>query len=144
MEPIRSASNPLVKRIRAVAAGRASGFVLLEGDRLLDEAMRQEWEVETGALMVHGSTGSIGCYAMTDARIEEIYTLADAALRNGQWYFRVHCFPFRMTDKKMAKHRDSQWYGFWGNLKEGYDWFEKTGRPPNVEVKDKKYVFEED
>ena len=96
------------------------------------------------ALMVHGSTGSIGCYAMTDARIEEIYTLADAALRNGQWYFRVHCFPFRMTDKKMAKHRDSQWYGFWGNLKEGYDWFEKTGRPPNVEVKDKKYVFEED
>ena len=47
MEPIRSASNPLVKRIRAVAAGRESGFVLLEGDRLLDEAMRQEWEVET-------------------------------------------------------------------------------------------------
>ena len=96
------------------------------------------------ALMVHGSTGSIGCYAMTDARIGEIYTLADAALRNGQWYFRVHCFPFRMTDRNMQKHRESGWHEFWVNLKQGYDWFEKTGRPPNVEVKDKKYVFEDD
>ncbi|MGY8691128.1 MAG: L,D-transpeptidase family protein, partial [Verrucomicrobiales bacterium] len=45
-------------------------------------------------LMVHGSFVSIGCFAVTDPRIEEIYTLADAALRNGQPLFRVHCFPF--------------------------------------------------
>ncbi len=36
------------------------------------------------ALMVHGSCVSIGCYAMTDKGIEEIFTLADASLRNGQ------------------------------------------------------------
>jgi hypothetical protein len=36
------------------------------------------------ALMVHGSCVSIGCYAMTDNGIEEIYALADAAFRNGQ------------------------------------------------------------
>ena len=41
------------------------------------------------ALMVHGSIVSIGCFAMTDPRIEEIYTLADKALRGGQKYFRV-------------------------------------------------------
>ncbi len=35
------------------------------------------------ALMVHGDCVSIGCYAMTDRGIEEIYTLADAALRGG-------------------------------------------------------------
>ncbi|UCF89851.1 MAG: 2-dehydro-3-deoxyphosphooctonate aldolase, partial [Desulfobacterales bacterium] len=32
------------------------------------------------ALMVQGSCVSIGCYAMTDKGIEEIFTLADAAL----------------------------------------------------------------
>jgi murein L,D-transpeptidase YafK len=95
------------------------------------------------ALMVHGSCVSIGCYAMTDKGIEEIFTLADASLRNGQRFFRVHIFPFRMTDKNMNKYKDSEWYKFWKNLKEGYDFFEKNGHnPPNVEVKNKRYVFE--
>jgi murein L,D-transpeptidase YafK len=96
-----------------------------------------------GALMVHGSCVSIGCYAMTDEGIEEIFTLADASLRNGQRFFRVHIFPFRMTDKNMNEHKNPTWYKFWENLKEGYDFFEKNGHnPPNVEVKNKRYVFE--
>ena len=96
-------------------------------------------------LMVHGNRVSIGCFAMTDARIEEIYTLADAALRNGQPYFRVHCFPFRMTAKRLmnlTKHEE-KWRSFWQNLKEGYDHFEQTRLPPNVTVKDKHYHFTE-
>lgn len=95
------------------------------------------------ALMVHGSNVSIGCFAMTNAKIEEIYALADAALRNGQCFFRVHCFPFRMTDQSMEKHRNSKWYPFWENIKEGYDFFERTAKPPNTIVRDKKYTFEE-
>jgi len=96
-----------------------------------------------GALMVHGSCVSIGCYAMTDARIEEIFALVDASLRNGQPFFRVHIFPFRMTDKNMQKYKHSKWYKFWENLKKGYDFFEKKGHnPPSVKVKDKQYVFE--
>jgi len=95
------------------------------------------------ALMVHGSCVSIGCYAMTDKSIEEIFALADASLRNGQRFFRVHIFPFRMTDKNMNDHKYSEWYKFWENLKEGYDFFEKNGHnPPNVKVKKKRYVFE--
>ena len=94
-------------------------------------------------LMVHGSCVSIGCYAMTDKGIEEIFALADASLRNGQRFFRVHIFPFRMTDKNMNEHKYSEWYKFWENLKEGYDFFEKNGHnPPNVEVRNKRYVFE--
>ena len=93
------------------------------------------------ALMVHGAKVSIGCFAMTDPKIEEIYTLCDAALRNGQPYFRVHSFPFRMTDANMAQHKDSKWQEFWENLKAGYDWFEEKGVPPDVTVKDKRYVF---
>ena len=94
------------------------------------------------ALMVHGSDVSIGCFAMTDRKIEEIYGLADGALRNGQRFFRVHCFPFRMTPENMKKHKDNRWYRFWENLKEGYDFFERSGRPPNVVVNGKRYAFE--
>ena len=93
------------------------------------------------ALMVHGSNVSIGCYAMTDPGIEEIYTVADAALRNGQRYFRVHCFPFRMTAENMRLQRGSTWYAYWQNLKQGYDFFERTLTPPNVEVRGGRYVF---
>lgn len=93
------------------------------------------------ALMVHGNCVSIGCFAMTDTSIEEIYALADAALRNGQNFFRVHIFPFRMTGQNIEKHRDSKWFDFWENLKQGYDLFEQTHIPPNVNVKNGRYVF---
>ena len=97
----------------------------------------------TGAfLMVHGNCVSVGCYAMTDAGIEQIYALAEAALRGGQGFFRVHAFPFRMTDANMKKHAASAHIGFWKNLKEGYDFFERGLRPPNVEVRHGRYVFE--
>jgi len=94
------------------------------------------------ALMVHGNTVSIGCFAMTDPLIEEIYTLADQALRNGQKFFRVHIFPFRMTEENMFRHRNSEWIEFWKNLKTGYDYFEKAWSPPGVEVENKLYTFE--
>jgi murein L,D-transpeptidase YafK len=95
------------------------------------------------ALMVHGNCVSIGCYAMTDSGIEEIFTLADAAFRKGQSFFRVHIFPYKMTTENMEKYKENAWYGFWSNLKDGYDFFENNNRiPPNVEVRNGKYVFE--
>ena len=93
-------------------------------------------------LMVHGDCVSIGCYAMTDGGIEEIYGLAEAALQSGQRFFRVHIFPFRMTDENMMRYADSPWAEFWANLKEGYDLFEATRRPPNVTVRDRRYIFD--
>jgi murein L,D-transpeptidase YafK len=93
-------------------------------------------------LMIHGDCVSIGCYAMTDPAIEEIYALADGALRNGQPFFRVHIFPFRMTEANLKSHRSSRWADFWRNLKKGYEWFERTRRPPDVEVENGRYVFE--
>jgi murein L,D-transpeptidase YafK len=95
------------------------------------------------ALMVHGNCVSIGCYAMTNEGIEEIYTLADAALRNGQPFFRVHIFPFHMTDSKLELHSDSQWYDFWQNLKEGYEYFVQEGSPPDVIVRNGRYAFQQ-
>ncbi len=92
-------------------------------------------------LMVHGNCVSIGCYAMTNARIEEIYSIAAAALRAGQPFFRVHVFPFRMATDRTRQEQGSRWYGFWQNLKEGYDWFEAHRTPPDTQVQNGRYVF---
>lgn len=93
-------------------------------------------------LMVHGSNVSIGCFAMTDAKIEEIYTLVDEALKAGQPFFRVHIFPFRMTPQRLDAARNNEWYPFWLNLKTGYDWFESRRIPPEVSVQDGLYVID--
>lgn len=92
-------------------------------------------------LMVHGGCVSVGCYAMTDAGIEQIYGLVEAALRAGQRRVPVHAFPFRMTAEAMARQRGSRWEDFWQNLREGDALFARTGRPPRVSVAGKRYVF---
>jgi murein L,D-transpeptidase YafK len=83
-------------------------------------------------LMVHGRCVSIGCYAMTDAGIEEIYLIAEAALAGGQDGFDVHVFPFRMTEEAWAANTSSQWVDFWRELQPAYDGFEATRRPPQI------------
>ncbi len=93
-------------------------------------------------LMVHGNCVSIGCYAMTDPKIEEIYALMQAAFENGQKVIQVHCFPFEMTQQNLEKYTTNKHYDFWQNLKQGFDFFEKNHHLPKVNVKDKKYVFE--
>ncbi len=92
-------------------------------------------------LMIHGNCVSIGCYAMTDVGIEEIYTLVYAAMKNGQGVVRVHSFPFPMTEANLAQAIESPNHEFWSNLKQGWDWFETHGAPPDVNVKDGAYVF---
>jgi murein L,D-transpeptidase YafK len=91
-------------------------------------------------LMVHGDCVSIGCYAMGDAAIEEIYTLLSAALSNGQTKVPVHVFPFDFakTDQKWS---DSKWAPFWRDLRLGYRAFVKTKQPPLVSVSEKRYVI---
>ncbi len=87
-------------------------------------------------LMVHGACVSTGCYAMTDPLIEEIYTLADAALAAGQERFQVHCFPFRMSGERMreAVAEGGAWVDFWRGLEGGYLAFESARVPPRVDV----------
>jgi len=130
---------------------------------------------------------------MTDSIIDEIYTLADAAFRHGQQFFRVHIFPFRMTEENMIRYQnvelinfyalvrnsfkiilkyavfsalgnfgymeyvidiifseigsslrvvDSNLLNFWRNLQQGYQIFENTHIPPNVDVQNGIYVFD--
>jgi murein L,D-transpeptidase YafK len=94
-------------------------------------------------LMVHGKCASSGCYAMTDRKIEEIYTLVAHALKHGQKYVQVHAFPFYMTDKNMMKYENSRWYEFWLELKRGYDYFEAEKLPPKIKVENGHYTIYE-
>ena len=92
-------------------------------------------------IMIHGSCRSIGCLAMTDPIIDEIYTLCDAAHNGGQPFFRVNFFPFRMTTERMQAAAGNANEEFWKNLKEGYDVFEKSHIPPEVSVDGGRYQF---
>jgi murein L,D-transpeptidase YafK len=92
------------------------------------------------SLMVHGKCKSAGCYAMTDALMEEIYGLAREALKGGQESFQVDAFPFRMTDANMARYKGNPNYAFWRTLKQGYDYFETYRLPPEVAVCERRYV----
>jgi murein L,D-transpeptidase YafK len=92
-------------------------------------------------IMIHGNRVSIGCLAMTDEKIEEIYTLCDAALTKEQKFVRVHVFPFRMRAGRMAEESASEWFDFWQQLREGYEFFEKNRIPPEVGVRNGRYHF---
>jgi murein L,D-transpeptidase YafK len=92
-------------------------------------------------ILVHGGCTSIGCYAMTDAVMDDLYDVAEKALGNGQDAIQVQIFPFRMSEQAMAAHAGSKWYDFWRNLKEGYDAFEETHVPPNITACGGKYLI---
>ncbi len=94
-----------------------------------------------GAIMVHGKKDSVGCFAMTDPAIEEIYTIADYALSSGQLSFPVHIFPFRMTVANLMHHTRSPHLPFWRNLLRGYTLFELTRLPPTVSLNNQAYAF---
>ena len=92
-------------------------------------------------LMVHGGCKSVGCYAMTDYEMEEIYGLVDEAFKGGLDKIQLAAFPFRMTTQNLARHADDPNAPFWQVLKMGSDAFFATGRPPSVAVCDQHYVF---
>ncbi len=101
-------------------------------------------QARTGSnILIHGGCSSVGCFAMTNPVLDEIHQLTMAAIESGEEIVPVHVLPFRMTDLNMAAQDSSPWKAFWNNLKEGYDLFERTKRPPAVNVCSGRYIFRE-
>ena len=94
-------------------------------------------------LMVHGRCASIGCYAMTDPVIEEIWTLMDAAYEAGQREVPVHVYPFPMEWLPIAEAMDHPETSFWRELAPGWNSFESSKLPPQVSVVEGRYVIRE-
>jgi murein L,D-transpeptidase YafK len=127
-EVTRDQMNPLSHEYLAFNVGFPNAF-----DRSLHR---------TGSLvMVHGGCASIGCYAMTDYEMSEIYALLDEAFASGQDKVQLQAFPFRMTYQNLSRHAQDRNAPFWQMLKAGSDAFLATRQPPNVAVCDLRYVF---
>ncbi len=67
-------------------------------------------------IMIHGGSSSVGCFAMTDPTMEEIYTMVHEAFRKGQKRVEVHVYPFEMTAARLNAEADSPHLSFWRTL----------------------------
>lgn len=87
-------------------------------------------------IFIHGSCVSIGCLAMNDERIKEIYLMAAQAKKYGQEKIPVHIFPMKMKGPKWEKKCNEmpELISFWRNLKTVFDFFEKEKQLPKVRV----------
>lgn len=94
-------------------------------------------------ILVHGGCSSVGCFAMTNAVIEEIYSFVEQALAAGQTFVPVHVYPFRMTAENLETQKASPWYPFWADLKTVYDTFGRTKLPPRISVCENRYVVQD-
>lgn len=91
-------------------------------------------------LMIHGDCVSVGCYAMTNNYMSEIYQTVETALMDGQEKVDVSIYPFRMTDENMKRYRTSSHYYFWQQLKPAYDYFNDVGVPAQISVNSGRYA----
>jgi murein L,D-transpeptidase YafK len=89
-----------------------------------------------GDIFIHGGCESIGCMAMTDDSIKEIYVIASEAKKHGQSQIPVHIFPVRMDGEGFDAlcAQQAQLKDFWLNLKAGYDLFEAHAEIPTFVV----------
>ncbi len=94
------------------------------------------------AIMIHGNCVSIGCLAMSDQRIAEIWVAA-TAVHDRDRPVNVHIFPTRKMDELQKKQGDEHRV-FWRNIKQGFDLFERNHRLPKVSVaRDGAYRFKQ-
>jgi len=106
-------------------------------------ALDQRLQRTGSYILLHGGCSSTGCFAMTDPVIDEIHGLASAALRGGQERIHINVFPFRMTAARLDVYKDHPSREFWGDLKAGYDAFERTRVPPQVAICGKRYLVQD-
>ena len=92
-----------------------------------------------GDIFIHGGCKTLGCMAVTDESIKEIYWLAVEARDNGQQRIPVHIFPTRLTNNNLAQlenvfKKEPQLVSFWTNLKPGFDYFNEHKQLPPVVI----------
>lgn len=93
------------------------------------------------SLMIHGGCDSAGCYAIEDGPIQEVFTAVRDSLKAGQKSVQLQIYPFRMSKWAMYTNSNNKNIDFWRQLKFGYDQFEVTKKPLNVNIVKGKYVI---
>ncbi|XHF15200.1 L,D-transpeptidase family protein [Archangium gephyra] len=92
-----------------------------------------------GAIYVHGNCMSIGCIAIEDGPIEELYLMVLEARARMKRDVPIHIFPRRLDAQglaALAQHPSAtpERVAFWRGLEPGWRLFEETRRPPRVSV----------
>ncbi|MBW2736153.1 MAG: L,D-transpeptidase family protein [Deltaproteobacteria bacterium] len=90
------------------------------------------------AIMIHGACASIGCLAMTDERIEELWVITRQAARRAP--VAVHIFPARDLDGLIKRTSNAKRRLFWKDLKVGHDAFAVKRSLPNISIRGGRYV----
>ncbi|MEL6820494.1 MAG: L,D-transpeptidase family protein [Calditrichota bacterium] len=86
-----------------------------------------------GDIFIHGNCVSIGCAAMKDSVISEIYVMAVEA-GNYVKPINVHIFPTRMSGEKYEKLKNDfpEHREFWKSIEKGYLFFENERKVPEI------------
>lgn len=92
-------------------------------------------------IMIHGGDSSVGCLAMSDSGIEEIYTLVAQALMNGQKTVPVQIYPFVPTPARLVEEKNSGFYPFWKLLEKTWEWTELNRAPAPVVFENNQLVL---
>lgn len=93
------------------------------------------------SILIHGGCGSIGCFAIQNQNVEEVYGAVRAALHNGQAYIPVLALPFRFSALAPAKEDTLNMNVFWGDLRRADLLFERDKLPPIAWICDGRYYF---
>lgn len=102
-----------------------------ESDRLLGHP-----QMPGSDIFIHGGCETVGCIAITDAGIEEVYLLASWAGANGQQKIPVHIFPFRFDEEQWNEYGPEypQHLEFWKTLEQIFLDFERSRQLPTIEM----------
>ncbi|MEO6134453.1 MAG: L,D-transpeptidase family protein, partial [Ginsengibacter sp.] len=102
-------------------------------DRILSDSLRPGNDI-----YIHGNCVSVGCVAVTDNDIEEIYVLTSYARDAGQEFIPVHIFPIKYDNKKSVDYfnnslkNNPSLEAFSKQLKRAYDEFNETKQVPLI------------
>lgn len=104
------------------------------------DRVRSDQATPGGLIYLHGNCVSIGCIAIRDEPVEEVYLLAVDAKKKP---VRIDLFPSRLTRASLDSS-DSPHAAFWKELLPGLEVFERTHRPPafSIDRKSGRYVVE--
>lgn len=92
-----------------------------------------------GDIFVHGNCVSIGCIAIEDDPIEELYVMVVDSRARRRGHVPIHIFPRRMDAEGLAaleRHPRAtpELVAFWRSLEPAWRFFEENRRPPRVSV----------
>lgn len=90
------------------------------------------------AIFIHGGMESVGCIAIGDDAIEEVYVLTEMTLQNGQIDIPVLIYPYAMhaeKHKEMLETTDEVTAHFWDKLAISYQYFQENKVPLSFEFK---------